>query len=197
MLTRRAAGLRYSRTMEGWSPIDSADRKLVQIVDRATAEAVSKSGSRVVCGPGCMECCMGPFPISPLDARRLQRGLAELEREDPAKAARIRERAGKAAARGTQADDEPCPVLDTGTGTCDLYEFRPLTCRVFGPPVRCGEGPVGVCELCFEGAPEEEIAACAVDIDTDALEQDLLREIGDSGSTLAALALAPPSGGRP
>jgi Fe-S-cluster containining protein len=193
MLPRRAVRLRYSRIMEGLSPIDSADRTLVRIVDCATAEAVRNSGSRVVCRPGCTECCMGPFPISPLDARRLRRGLAELEREDPARAGRVRERAGLAAARSSQSDDEPCPVLDPETGLCDLYEFRPLTCRVFGPPVRCGEGPVGVCELCFEGAAEEEIAACAVDIDTDALEQELLREIGesDAGSVAEALAILP------
>ena len=34
-----------------------------------------------------------------------------------------------------------------------------MTCRVFGPPVR-SEGGLGVCELCFQGASEEAVAAC-------------------------------------
>ena len=37
------------------------------------------------------------------------------------------------------------------TGHCELYESRPMTCRVFGPPVRSEDG-LGVCELCFHGA---------------------------------------------
>ena len=34
-----------------------------------------------------------------------------------------------------------------------------MTCRVFGPPVRSEDG-LGVCELCFQGASDKEIAAC-------------------------------------
>ena len=50
---------------------------------------------------------------------------------------------------------------------------RPMTCRVFGPPVR-SEGGLGVCELCFQGASSEEIAACEMIPDPDHLEDDLL-----------------------
>ena len=66
-------------------------------------------------------------------------------------------------------NDEPCPVLDPATGTCDLYSARPMTCRVFGPPVR-SEGGLGVCELCYHGASEEEIAACEMIADPDDME---------------------------
>ena len=54
------------------------------------------------------------------------------------------------------------------------------------------EQAVGTCELCFPGATEEEIAACAVELDTDALEAPVLRELGGGqpeGPTLVALAL--------
>ena len=57
----------------------------------------------------------------------------------------------RASALKTFANDEPCPVLDPETGNCELYESRPMTCRVFGPPVRSEDG-LGVCELCFQGA---------------------------------------------
>jgi Fe-S-cluster containining protein len=182
------------------------DKKLIQIVDAALAEAAGKAGAWMKCRPGCCECCLGVFEISALDAERLRRGLADLETCDPARAARVRTRAGEAAVRlrrgypGNTADralgeaaddDEPCPVLDPATGTCDLYEWRPLTCRTFGPAIRSG-GAVGICELCFPGATEEEIAGCAVELDADALELPLLQELAGEEiprPTLVALAL--------
>lgn len=176
----------------------------MQIVDAALAEAASRAGDWLKCRPGCAECCLGPFEISALDAQRLRDGLLALETRDPGRAARVRARAGEASARLrreypgdtvsrvlTEADDdEPCPALDPATGTCDLYQARPLACRTFGPAIRSG-GAVGVCELCFSGASEDEIAACAVELDTDALEAPFLEEAGEaaSGPTLVALAL--------
>jgi Fe-S-cluster containining protein len=168
------------------------DRELIQIVDAALAEATRKSGAWLVCRPGCCECCMGPFAITQSDAERLRRGLAELELNDPARAERVRQRAREAAARLPEVDergfeawldalpeDDPCPVLDPETGTCDLYTARPVTCRVFGPPIRWGGDAVGVCELCFDGASDEEIAACEVRLD---IEES-------AGDTVIALAL--------
>ena len=164
--------------------IESGDRALIQIVDAALAEAARKSGPWLVCRPGCTQCCMGEFPITRLDALRLRRGLAELDEQEPDRAARVRQRAREAA--GT--DDEPCPALDPGTGTCDLYAARPVTCRTFGPPVRCGSEAVGVCELCYHGATDEEIAACEVEIDADNLEGALLDEL-EPGETTVTEAL--------
>jgi Fe-S-cluster containining protein len=161
---------------------------LIQIVDAALAEAARKSGAWLVCRPGCCECCMGPFPITGDDAARLRLGLADLDSRDSARAARIRTRA-RAWADG---DDEACPVLDPDTGTCDLYAARPLTCRTFGPPVRCASGALAICELCFHGATEEEIAACVVDLDPKFLEQT-----DDADEMTVASALAPSAGMSP
>ncbi|PYP91105.1 MAG: zinc/iron-chelating domain-containing protein [Candidatus Angelobacter sp. Gp1-AA117] len=195
-----------------------SDQQLVQIVDAALAEAASKSGPWLVCRPGCTQCCMGAFSITQLDALRLRQGLEELERSDPARAARVRERVRDSIALLAPqfpgnpqtgildedeeaeerffefANDEPCPVLDPATGLCDLYTSRPITCRVFGPPVRSGpEGGLGVCELCFQGASDEEIAACEMPVDPDELEPKLLdqlkRTTGAQGKTIVAWAL--------
>jgi Fe-S-cluster containining protein len=177
------------------SRIESGDRALIQIVDAALAEAVRLSGSRLACRPGCTECCMGPFPITQLDARRLRQGLGELEASDSGRARKVRERARRAAERESMdaGEDEPCPALDPLTGLCDLYAARPVTCRVFGPPMRVSDGPVGLCELCFRGASEEEIAACALEIPAGPLEAELLVDLeaatGLSGDTTVALAL--------
>src|SRR4051812_14579993 len=106
----------------------AGDQTLIHIVDAALAEAARKAGPWLACRAGCFECCIGAFPISPLDAERLRDGLAST---DPARASRILHRARD----WRDEDDAPCPVLDPDTGMCDLYEWRPLTCRTFGPPL--------------------------------------------------------------
>ena len=200
------------------SSLAAADQQLVQIVDAALAGAARKSGEWLVCRPGCTQCCIGPFPISQLDAARLRQGLVELGADDPQRAIRVRDRARDSVARLSPgfpgdpttgilaedaeaearfadfADDEPCPALDPATGMCDLYAARPMTCRTFGPPVRSGpEGGLGVCELCYHGASDEEIAACEMKPDPDNLESallhDLERSTGLRGTTIVAFAL--------
>jgi Fe-S-cluster containining protein len=193
------------------------DQKLIQIVDSTLADVTRRSGKWLACRPGCTQCCIGAFSINQLDALRLQRGLADLEKRAPEHAARIRQRARASVARlspefpgdpvsgvrheGEEAEqrfadfanDEPCPVLDPETGLCELYESRPMTCRVFGPPVRSEDG-LGVCELCFQGATDKEIAACEMKPDPDDLESRLLQELekstGKRGNTIIAFCLA-------
>src|SRR5215469_9188691 len=181
--------------------LPARDSELVQIVDAALADAAQRSGHWLVCHKGCSQCCVGAFAINQLDAARLRQGLAELESRDPERAGRIRERARMSVVRIAAdfpgdpntgmlaedqdsedrfldfANDEPCPVLDPETGACELYESRPLTCRVFGPPVRSGpEGGLGICELCFQGASPEEIAACEMQVDPENVEEKILGE---------------------
>ena len=193
------------------------DATLVQIVDTALLLTAKKSGSWLACKPGCSQCCVGVFAINQLDAQRLREGLAALSLTDSERGARVRQRAAESAQRLTPAfpgdaesgllnrnaedsgefdafaNDEVCPVLDPGTGTCDLYSSRPMTCRVFGPPVRSEEG-LGVCELCYHGATSEDIAACEMVPDPDGLEAALNEEVeirtGIRGNTLIAFALA-------
>ena len=195
----------------------SGDQQLIQIVDSALADAARRSRDWLVCRPGCTQCCIGVFSINQLDVVRLRQGLADLEVLAPERAARVRERAREAVSRLAQefpgdpatglldegelaeqrfaqfANDEPCPALDPDTGNCELYESRPMTCRTFGPPVRSEEG-LGVCELCYHGASDEEIASCEMVPDPDDLESALLQQLerttGVRGETIVALALA-------
>ncbi len=193
------------------------DQKLVQIVNAALADVTRRSGEWLVCRKGCTQCCIGVFSINQLDAMRLQRGLAALEESDPARAAGVRQRARDSVARLAAefpgdpvsgvldqgvasaerfenfANHEPCPALDPATGSCELYDSRPMTCRVFGPPVQSEDG-LCVCELCFQGASEEEIAACEMTPDPDDLESRLLEQLERNsqkpGNTIVAYALA-------
>jgi Fe-S-cluster containining protein len=139
------------------------DVALIQIVDAALADAVRRAGSWLACRPGCAECCLGSFEISRVDAARLREGLASV---DPAIAARVRRRAGNC----QDDDQEPCPALDPDTLTCDLYAWRPITCRTFGPPLHFRGESLAVCELCFDGATPEQVAACEVEIGLDPID---------------------------
>ncbi|MFZ0772987.1 MAG: YkgJ family cysteine cluster protein [Candidatus Sulfotelmatobacter sp.] len=195
----------------------SDDRALIQIVDSALADAARRSGKWLVCRAGCTQCCIGAFPINQLDAQRLRKGLDNLEMTSPSRAERVRARARDAVARllpdfpgdpvtglldegddavrrfSDFANDETCPALDPATGNCELYESRPMTCRVFGPPVRSEDG-LGACELCFQGATDKEIAACEMKPDPDDLESELLEKVenatGTRGNTIIAFCLA-------
>jgi Fe-S-cluster containining protein len=167
---------------------------LVQIVDAALASAVARSGANLVCRPGCTQCCIGVFPIAHKDAARLRDGLDLLTQADPDRADRVRQRVAASLTRldpwfpGDRANgilsedvdqtilfeefanDEPCPVLDPATGTCDLYDSRPILCRTFGPPMRTPEDNLATCELCYIHASTEEIAACELDSAIPSLE---------------------------
>ncbi len=191
--------------------------ELFPLIDAALASATARSGDWLACRPGCHQCCIGVFPVSPLDAETLRTALASAE---PALAGRIRTRAAASRARLTPdfpgdaatgvlftephhedafedfANDEPCPVLDPVTGTCDLYAARPVQCRTFGPPVRDEDDHLTVCELCFLDAPADEVARCEMDQSWRALEDAEIEaaalRTGRSGPTLIAFALAQP-----
>jgi Fe-S-cluster containining protein len=213
--------VRYARRVP--FPLPDRDKTLVQIVDAALLDAEWRSGDWLICKPGCTPCCIGVFAIDQLDVLRLREGVAALDASDPDRAARVRQRARDSWARispefpGNRstgilgndddaaadfeafADYEPCPALDPEHGTCDVYAWRPITCRVFGPPVR-SEGGLGVCELCYHGASTDEIAACELKLDdVNRLQEELVQDLdhqGHSGKTIVAFALAEPQSAR-
>ncbi len=185
--------------------IEGGDRLLLKTVAN---ELASRDRSRLACRPGCTPCCIGPFPINQLDAWRLRRGLQTLAAADPARAARVQERARDAVRRmGSEApapgedfwtrfQELPCPALDPETGACDLYDARPLTCRTYGPPVRIAGAGLPPCRLCLRNATPQQIEAARATIDPDGIEELLLTELENSGApagdTLIALALSTP-----
>lgn len=194
-------------------PLPPGDTELIQIMDAAFADAARRAGPMLACRPGCTQCCHGAFAISPLDAARIQSGIRSLQASDPNAAQVLRDRArawieqygsgfpGNPATGvlGTSeldqsrfedfANDAPCPALNPETGLCDIYAFRPMTCRVFGPPVRVAEGDaLACCELCFISATDEQIAACEMPLPHE-LEEELLSETGETGETIVAFAL--------
>jgi Fe-S-cluster containining protein len=197
-------------------PLPARDAELVQIMDASLAEAAGRAGTFLACRIGCTQCCHGAFAINALDAARLHAGMTALRATSPPLAAEIERRARAwltehgADLPGDQntgllgsspedqarfedfADDAACPALDPATGRCDVYAWRPMTCRVFGPPVRAagedGAEGLGHCELCFIGATPEQVAACEMPVPHD-LEAELLQEAGADFETVVAFAL--------
>jgi Fe-S-cluster containining protein len=202
--------------MLGGMGLPAKDTELVQIVDAALSSAARRAGEWLVCRMGCTQCCYEAFAINALDAARLRAGMETLRDADPALAAEIERRArawievhgtvfpgdsetgrlGVTEAEREQfedfANEAACPALDESTGRCDVYTWRPMTCRVFGPPVRMdagtGEAALGHCELCFHGASQAEVAACEIVVPHE-LEQELLDLVQDAGETVVAFAL--------
>lgn len=198
--------------------LPAGDAQLVQIVDAALVAAAQRAGPWLVCRPGCTQCCHGAFAINELDALRLHAGIEALRSADPAAADAIQARASAWLAEfgpdfpgdsatgllgesdqdqarfGDFANDAPCPALNPSTGLCDVYPWRPMTCRVFGPPVRMAQSEIGqddalgCCELCFVGADPAEIAACEMPLPHE-LEARLVEETRQHGQTLVAFAL--------
>jgi Fe-S-cluster containining protein len=203
------------------------DADLLLAMDSALADATRRAGKHLVCRPGCTQCCHGAFAINALDALRLRNGLATLQTTDPETAAAIGKRAHDyistygadfpgnretgildtspeaQQAFADFADEAPCPALSPATGLCELYECRPMTCRVFGPPVRSVADEEGdsqeeqeglaVCELCFTEATAEEIAAAEM-FPPHEQERELLASLANSSAdeTIIAYCLALP-----
>jgi len=177
------------------------DSHLLELVDAAFADSARRSGEHLVCHPGCTQCCHGAFAISPLDALRLRTGMAQLRLNQPDLAAAIEQRAqayiatyaadfpgnittgllgsteSEQEAFDEFANDAACPALNPQSGLCDIYASRPMTCRVFGPPIRAAQQEpddaeaFAICELCFTHATPEEIAAAEIHIPLSTEEQ--------------------------
>lgn len=198
-------GVRLGGTNErGAAPVrdvDAGDRRLLETIEQAFDRVRRRSGQQLVCRAGCDACCHGPFPITALDARRLRAGIAAAE---PERAQAIRSRAGAVVERlrdgfpgdvatGRPVDDPDvldafferhaglaCPVLDPVSGRCELYESRPVACRLHGPPSRFRGVDVPPCDLCFREADAAEIEACRLDTGTEPLEASLLEAVDDA-----------------
>ncbi len=192
----------------------AGDRYFLTVLDEALDRSARRAGRWLACRTGCTECCMGPFPINMLDARRLREGLEELARQDPPRAARVAERARRAAATmapdfpgdpttglfaGDEAAEEafcarwaakPCPALDPQAGACDLYGWRPVSCRTYGPPVRIAGEDLPPCKLCFVGAPPAEVETYRAEIDPGGIEGEILTRMEAAGAPKAQTAVA-------
>jgi Fe-S-cluster containining protein len=139
-----------------------------QLADQWFDQARTALQGALPCRHGCSACCIGPFPITQLDVLELQRGLSllpleqrraienraagqvnEIERAYPALRTQptLDQWKDEAIDRLTaRFGDRPCPALQAD-GSCAVYAFRPITCRMTGIPTET-EGLVqGACSV--------------------------------------------------
>lgn len=191
------------------------DGRLIAVVDAVVQQAAARGGKHLVCHAGCTPCCFGPFAITQLDAWRLREGLAHLATVEPERAEAVRRRAdadarqqarafppGRVGTFETEAEEEtfyetfasaPCPALDPDSGACLVYQWRPIACRTYGPPIRIAGDDLPHCPLCFTQARDVERATARVTLDVEALETPLTetveRETGRRGMTTVTFAI--------
>lgn len=142
---------------------------LLSSVDRWFARSMAAAGDAVVCSKGCSDCCRGLFDITLLDACLLKRGFELLPAPDRDRsAAKARARIGALQAVRPDLvhpyllniwpedeweelmpdeDETPCPLLGED-GTCLVYDYRPMTCRLHGLPLVDVSGEVFHDEWC-------------------------------------------------
>jgi Fe-S-cluster containining protein len=151
------------------------------ILDRADAffrSVTETQPQNLQCGRGCSLCCYGLFEIGSGDVPLIAEGLAGLH---PMRRKKIIRRAMEIVAETrhpnlrecsstekeeffARTESTPCPNLDD-SGSCMIYESRPLVCRTFGLPLRDGKRYIGdVCELNFTAASDAETQSAAWDL---------------------------------
>jgi Fe-S-cluster containining protein len=112
----------------------------------------------IKCKINCSDCCYALFDLSLVEALYINHKIREsFERkdlrqlEDKANTAdrevfKLKKKAYNSIQSGTSEDDVlrelatkkiRCPLLN-GQDKCDLYEFRPITCRLYGIPFSIG-----------------------------------------------------------
>jgi Fe-S-cluster containining protein len=142
---------------------------LLTSVDQWFASCVSHARSEIACTRGCSECCRGLFDITLLDAWFMKRGFDRLDtgiRTLVMDKAKVRLSSLQRLWPDFEApyilnyrpeeeweilmpdDDEiPCPLLGED-GTCLIFDFRPMTCRLHGLPLVDISGEVMHDEWC-------------------------------------------------
>jgi len=127
---------------------------LIRAVEDAFACVKSEYGEQVKCRIGCADCCHALFDITLIEAVYIHHHFTKLM--DEAKTAELIEKANSAdrkiyrikrnafkASKGGVEDDKilediakervRCPLLNS-QDQCDLYDYRPITCRLYGIP---------------------------------------------------------------
>lgn len=116
-------------------------------------------GDMVACEPGCSDCCHALFDVSLVEALYLNHHFKALHPEGASRDRivaqadeadrshyKLKRKAFKATEKGVPTtqiladlakERIRCPLLND-EDRCDLYEFRPVTCRLYGLPLDIG-----------------------------------------------------------
>ena len=163
----------------------------------------------VICKEQCSSCCHALFDLSLVEALYLNRAFLErigdgsvrdaiLTRADQAdrQATRIKRKAFKDSQAGKDSNEIlrkmaslslRCPLLNDDD-RCALYQFRPITCRLYGVPTAIG----GKAHTCGKTGFMQGVAYPTVALDTiqhrlNALSEELAAYIGSAYTQLSSM----------
>ncbi|GAB6057479.1 YkgJ family cysteine cluster protein [Desulfonatronum parangueonense] len=137
-----------------FSPFFKKYEQLLQSVDKIFDTVKEKYPQCVICEQGCSDCCHAMFDLPLIEALYLNHHfhgvlpretktqiLAKADQADRA-AYKLKFQAYKSQREGVETDEiledfarkrVRCPLLNS-QDRCDLYQFRPITCRLYGIP---------------------------------------------------------------
>jgi Fe-S-cluster containining protein len=132
--------------------------KLVAAADDAFERVKAAHAECVRCKEGCADCCHAVFDLTLIEALYINHrfkqkyadqekgALAEKANRADRQIAKLKRRAYEHLMAGKPEEDiltelarerVPCPLLNE-QDLCELYDFRPLTCRFYGIPTAIG-----------------------------------------------------------
>ncbi len=183
-------------------------KAIVAQVDTVFKRVQEEHKACVNCKVGCSDCCHALFDLTLIEALYIKNQFDKVFKEDAR--ALILERADvadraiyrlKRQAYKDHEDGKPeneileamaavrvrCPLLNADD-KCDLYEDRPITCRLYGVPTVIGD-KAHTCGLSgFEqGKPYPTVKLDAIQRKLYEISSDLAREIGSRYPKLAEL----------
>jgi len=157
------------------TPLFEKYEVLVATADLAFREMRSQYPSCVKCEPLCSDCCHAVFGLFLIEAAYLRSQFEKLDRKERrqavSRAARAEKEMGRMVSTAQKGGDPQgsyplekarvrCPLLNE-VDECVLYQYRPITCRVYGIPTAIQ----GKAHVCWKAKFEKEKAYPAFNLD--------------------------------
>jgi Fe-S-cluster containining protein len=181
---------------------------LVEAADQVFKGMQKKYPELVKCKIGCSDCCQALFDLTLIEAvyinHRFNEKFEGLDKQKILEKAnkidryiyRIKRKAYKALHSGEQegeilkalaSESVRCPLLNE-KDQCDLYEYRPLTCRFYGLPTAIG-GEAHICGKTgfIAGQPYPTVKLDVIHRQLQEITAELVRDINTQYIKLADL----------
>ena len=191
-----------------YSPYFKKYRALVKAADQVFDGMLQKYPELVRCKIGCSDCCHAIFDLTLIEAiyinNQFNKKFEGLDKQTILEKAnkidrtiyRIKKKAYQALRSGKQEAEilkdlasewVRCPLLND-EDRCDLYEFRPLTCRFYGVPTAIG-GEAHTCGKTgfIAGQPYPTVKLDAIHRQLQEITTELLRDLNTQYIKLADL----------
>lgn len=179
---------------------------LVQGVEKSIEQIRESHPEEVRCIPQCSDCCYAVFDLSLIESvyinyhfyqsldKEKQEQVLERAEEADRKFYRIKRQLHKMMVQQNKKEEEAlqlmaaervrCPFLNE-SDLCDLYESRPVTCRVYGVPTAIQ----GAGHTCGKSGFKEGVLYPTINLDRInqrlfGLSEEMLREIGSEDQQL-------------